>query len=309
MTANFTGSLRLLVGLGWPMIYTTAAIFNRINNNGKLRHIKLDDEHSIEVTGLILPILYFIIIVAKGTLSIYDSIILISIYITYIFILNKMPSKEEEELNDFPIIPRKILNCKPYLRNIWIFILFFSGGLILYFVVEPFLHSMLALALIFGVSDFVFVQWVSPFLSEFPEKLTAFNWAKRVKHAPIALMNMVSSNINQWTVLAAMIPIVYNISLGSVTPIIFDHHQKIEILLTIAQALLAFIFLANMNFSLYEAVGLFILWLMQFLMPSTREEMIFVYIFWAIIEVIRILLKKRALTSFYIFRTLIKEYF
>src|ERR1043165_4769692 len=26
MTANFTGSLRLLVGLGWPMIYVTAEI-------------------------------------------------------------------------------------------------------------------------------------------------------------------------------------------------------------------------------------------------------------------------------------------
>jgi len=31
----------------------------------------------------------------------------------------------------------------------------------------------------------------------------------RVTRAPMALMNMVSSNINQWTVLAAMIPLVY----------------------------------------------------------------------------------------------------
>src|SRR5690349_23201714 len=29
MTANFTGSLRLLVGLGWPMIFATAAYFTR----------------------------------------------------------------------------------------------------------------------------------------------------------------------------------------------------------------------------------------------------------------------------------------
>src|SRR6476661_4498471 len=29
VTANFTGSLRLLTGLGWPMIYATAAIFHR----------------------------------------------------------------------------------------------------------------------------------------------------------------------------------------------------------------------------------------------------------------------------------------
>src|SRR6187399_1534774 len=29
VTANFTGSLRLLTGLGWPMIYGTAAFFHR----------------------------------------------------------------------------------------------------------------------------------------------------------------------------------------------------------------------------------------------------------------------------------------
>src|SRR3989442_14509704 len=71
---------------------------------------------------------------------------------------------------------------------------------------------MLALAGLVGVSQFVLVQWVAPFLSEFPEKVSAFYWARRVTHAPMALMNMVSSNINQWTVLAAMIPLVYGYS-------------------------------------------------------------------------------------------------
>src|SRR5216117_633490 len=49
--ANFTGSLRLLVGLGWPMIYFVAAAFRR-----RLVAVKLDDEHSIEIFGLLLPI-------------------------------------------------------------------------------------------------------------------------------------------------------------------------------------------------------------------------------------------------------------
>src|SRR4030081_3675835 len=37
--ANFTGSLRLLVGLGWPMIYFVAAAFRR-----ELLAVKLEDE-------------------------------------------------------------------------------------------------------------------------------------------------------------------------------------------------------------------------------------------------------------------------
>jgi cation:H+ antiporter len=89
-----------------------------------------------------------------------------------------------------------------------------AGGALLHFTAHSFLNSMLALAATFGVSQFVFVQWVAPILSEFPEKVTAFCWARKISAAPMALMNMVSSNINQWTVLAAMIPMVYSPSVG-----------------------------------------------------------------------------------------------
>src|SRR5215216_6829539 len=44
MTANFTGSLRLLVGLGWPMIYTVAAVFYRRREKKRLGAIRLDRE-------------------------------------------------------------------------------------------------------------------------------------------------------------------------------------------------------------------------------------------------------------------------
>src|SRR6195256_482760 len=47
--ANFTGSLRLLVGLGWPMIYFVAAAFRK-----QLLAVKLEDEHSVEVFGLLI---------------------------------------------------------------------------------------------------------------------------------------------------------------------------------------------------------------------------------------------------------------
>src|SRR5213080_715118 len=39
VTANFTGSLRLLTGVGWPMIFATAWAFNRKRKRRPLRHI------------------------------------------------------------------------------------------------------------------------------------------------------------------------------------------------------------------------------------------------------------------------------
>src|SRR5262249_23073195 len=201
ITANFTGSLRLLTGLGWPMIYATAAIFKRKKQRQSLREIDLEQEHCVEVVGLLVPILYFFWIYLKSTLTVYDSVVLIVMYFAYLYVLRKIPSRDEEEIEELEYIPKKILS---YSRRVQISIitgLFVGGGVILYFVAHPFLESMLAVAISLGVNEFVFVQWVAPFLSEFPEKVSAFHWARQVRSAPMALMNMVSSNINQWTML------------------------------------------------------------------------------------------------------------
>src|SRR5205085_6654958 len=275
--ANFTGSLRLLVGLGWPMIYFVAAAFRR-----KFIAVKLESEHSVEIFGLLLPLIYFTFIWWKGTLTIWDALPLSACYFIYLWILWRIPPKEQDEeaLEDLGVIPRKVLDLRGAMRGAAIAALFIIGGAILYFSAHPFLESMLALSTSLGVSTFVFVQWVAPFLSEFPEKLSAFYWARKVRTANVALMNMVSSNINQWSILSAMIPILFVISAGELRPLIFDAHQRDEILLTIVQSFLGFLLLLNLQLKVHEATVLFVLWLAQFAVPSWRGPIIYVYLAW-----------------------------
>ncbi len=272
MTANFTGSLRLLVGLGWPMIYGTAAFFYRRREKKPLGEIRLEREHSVEVVFLLVSIGYFVIVWARGTLTWIDSLILTFIYIVYLFFLNKIPPQQEEKMEDMDRIPKYILSRRPATRNSLIISLFLGGGLILYFAAHPFLESLKAIALGMGISTFVFIQWVAPFLSEFPEKVSAFNWARKVHSAPMALMNMVSSNINQWTMLVAMLPLAYAFSLGSFGTIYFDHHQRVEILMTIGQSFLGALLLANMRFGWWESLLLFLLWATQFFLSAFEVE-------------------------------------
>ncbi|HQO19572.1 MAG TPA: hypothetical protein PK747_02440 [Acidobacteriota bacterium] len=307
VSANFTGSLRLLVGLGWPLIFFTAAFFYFKRYKKFFREIKLENEHSVEVMGLLVPQFYFVYIVAKGTLSVWDAIFLFMIYFLYIAILNKIPPKEmhDPEEEEWPI--RKIVVMPPKRRNFTIAALFIVGAAIILLTAEPFLHSLMALAVAMGVSQYVFIQWLAPFLSEFPEKVSAFYWARKVKTAPMSVMNMVSSNINQWTMLAGMIPIVYAMSCGSLRPIVFDHHQKVELVLTILQSVLGFCFLVNMRFQWYEAAGLFVLWAYQFFVPSSREEIIFVYAGWIVLEIFLWIFKIRKPRAFKKFARLWKE--
>jgi cation:H+ antiporter len=297
MTANFTGSLRLLVGLGWPMIFFVASFAHHRKTGQWLHEIALDSEHAVEVIGLFVPILYFSFVWWKGSLSLWDGAVLTLIYLAYLFVLNRMPAKDHEEAEDLGIVPRAVMRMRPGLRGTAILALFAGGGLILYYVTHPFVDSLKSLALTAGISEFVFIQWVAPFLSEFPEKVSAFKWASTVRHAPMALMNMVSSNINQWTVLAAMIPVVYSFSVGHVVAVHFDGMQREEILLTILQSLLGMILLLNMRYSMGEAFILFVLWFIQFVFPHVREEILYVYAVLIVIGLAQVLRGRRSLEA------------
>lgn len=310
-TANFTGALRLLVGFGWPLIYYISAIFNlKKHKRGRtLDPIKLDREHAVELMGLFVPTLYMFIIVAKASLSIFDSAILMTMYVIYISILLRLPPKETETVEEVEPIPKYVLSRARWKRNalIWICFLLGAGGI--YLVADPFINSMLSLSVVMGVPTFVFVQWVAPFLSEFPEKVSAFYWAKTVNKSPMALMNMISSGIAELTLLVSIIPIIYCISRGGIYAIDFDFHHRVEIMLTAVQSLLGFLLLANMQFKAYEAMGLFLLFAVQFVMPSTREAILIIYGGWIILEVFLALTGFRKLHAFREFRLLLKRHF
>ena len=308
--ANFTGSLRLLVGLGWPMIYFVAAAFGW-REKRKFVDVELDPEHSVEIFGLLLPILYFTFIWWKGTLTVWDAVPLMACYFLYLFVLWKIPPREEEEeaLDDLGAIPRRVLRMQGRARLAAILGLFVAGGAILYFSAHPFLDSMLAMAGTLGMSTFIFVQWVAPFLSEFPEKLSAFYWARKVRTANVAVMNMVSSNINQWSILSAMIPILFVISAGTMRPLVFDGHQREEILLTILQSFLGFLLLLNLQLKLHEALILFVFRFVQVVVPPWRGPMIYVYLAWCVIEMARLAISRQAPPAWRGLRTTLAERF
>ena len=302
ITANFTGSLRLFVGLGWPMVYFVSLVFGKKNiRKAGAWTIALDDEHAISVLALLPALLYFLVVYFKGTLNIFDGLVLGAVYFVYLYMLTKAPPRDKEEMGDLGRIPKRVMRLGYPANVIGIALLFAAGAVILYFAAHPFLNSMLALAAAVGISQFVFVQWVAPFLSEFPEKLSAFYWAKKVTKAPMALINFVSSSINQWTILVAMIPFIYSFGVGRIAYVVFDDHQKLEILLTIVQSYLGFLFLASMDFRLFEAAALFVLWLVQFLVPGIREEITWVYGAWALIETFKLIKNLNKRNAFSVF--------
>jgi cation:H+ antiporter len=305
LIANLTGAIRLLTGLGWPMIYATAALAYRRKYREPMREIRLEADNSATVVGVLLCLGYISIVAVKGSLGLVDAAFLILIYAAYLLLLQRMPAEGHEDIAELEGIPRAIVTAKRPARIAAIAVLFLGGGGLIFAVADPFVGSMMAISATLGISQFIFIQWVAPFLSEFPEGVSAFYWARAIKDAPMALMNMVSSNITQWALLSALLPVVLSLGLGHPAAIVFDPQQKLELLMTLGQSLMGMLFLINMQLAWWEAAAIFVLWAVQFgfsLAGQTASAVhlwtTFAYFAWAGVEMVRIVMGRRNPAAF-----------
>jgi cation:H+ antiporter len=277
MLANLTGSNRLLMGFGWPMIYATASAAHFAEARKPLGPIELEPAHAIEVWALIVSSGYFIVILLRRSFVVWDGLVLFALFGLYLLLLALMPAEEEgkEDL----LAPSRVLVELPRKAGFAVVggILALAGATMV-LIANPFVDSMKVIASAFGIQEFTFVQWIAPFLTEFPEKVTAFYWAKRVKTAPIALLNMVSSKVNQWTLLASMVPVVYALSLSRhgrpVEAVPISAHLAPELWLSVAMTFYGAACLLKRRFTAANAAVLFVLWLVQFVCPNDAHSLL-----------------------------------
>jgi cation:H+ antiporter len=255
--------------------------------------IRLQPHQSVEVMGLLVPLLYIAVIAVKGSLTVYDAVVLTLIYAAYLTVLSKLPAEGHESVDELGTVPRSIVTAPRISRIAMIGGLFLAGGLLIYYSAEPFLGSLLAIAAVVGIPNFIFIQWVAPIVSEFPEMASTVYFARQPDRAPMALMNMVSSNINQWTLLMGMLPVLYSISVGTPTAIPFDAEQRLQLWMTLGQALVGMMFLINMELAWWEAGVLLVMFLIPFAIPSAAAAVTWGYFVWAAVELGRIVAGRR----------------
>ncbi|MDG6991505.1 MAG: sodium:proton exchanger, partial [Nitrososphaerota archaeon] len=83
-TASMTGANRLLLGLGWPVVYLLNwRSARRAGRDG--RTLTLEREQGLGVAFLGVATLYSFVIVAKGTMGPADAAVLLSIFAAYVY--------------------------------------------------------------------------------------------------------------------------------------------------------------------------------------------------------------------------------
>ncbi|ADB58502.1 sodium:calcium antiporter [Archaeoglobus profundus] len=268
-TANMTGANRLLLGVGWSLVALTAMM--------KLRkgEVELDEGLRLETFILLLATLYCFTIPLKGNIHPVDGLILISLFFLYIYLATKA-YREEFELEG---VPKYLASFPEKIRRIIIVTLLFFSAFVIFISVEAFAEALIGTAKSFGLDEFLMVQWVAPLASESPEFVVAMYLVRRMRIT--AGMNaLISSKVNQWTLLIGCLPIVYSMALLTPSPLPLDARQREEILLTASQSLFGLAIISNLRINLWEALALLTLFLAQFVYESieTRYILSIIYI-------------------------------
>src|SRR5262250_1361706 len=251
-TANMTGANRLLIGVGW------AAVVFAFWLKTRRKEVSLEPEHKIEVLFLGLATLYSFFIPFKGRLDLFDAAIFIAIFVFYMRRASQAEHVEPELEGPAEVMAQWRI---PARRPVTV-AFFLLSGLTIFVAAEPFAEGLLATGRTFGIEEFILVQWLAPLASESPEFIVAILFALRTNPGA-SLGTLISSKINQWTLL-----IVYAVSSREISPMQMDGRQIEELFLTAAQSLFAVAVLANLSFSLVEALMLFALFAVQLLVPD-----------------------------------------
>jgi len=254
--ANMTGANRLLIGVAW----TSLAAIHWFKTR---RRITLDVEQRTEVLFLGMATAYAFFIPIKGSLAWYDGIVFLAIYAWYIRLASQRPCQECELEG-----PAELIGALPKSRRraATVGLFLFAAGVILASA-ELFSENLVATGKVYGINEFLLVQWLAPIASEAPEFIVAIMFVLRGQ-ASTAMGSLLSSKLNQWTLLVGMIPWVYGMASGTFEhPLPLGPYQLHEIFLTAAQSLLAVALLASLSLGPGAALLLFGMFAGQLLSP------------------------------------------
>ncbi|HEY7167097.1 MAG TPA: sodium:calcium antiporter [Candidatus Binatia bacterium] len=267
-TANMTGANRLLIGVGWA----TVVLAFWIKTGAKA--VELESSHRLEVLFLAIATLYSFTIPFKGRLDLIDAVVFIAIFIFYV----RNASRGEHVEPELEGPAETMATWRRSMRLFATVAFFVVSAYTIFIAAEPFAEGLLATGRAFDIEEFLLVQWLAPLASESPEFIVAVLFALRANPGA-SLGTLLSSKINQWTLLIGMLPVVYAISSGRVEAMQMDQRQVEELLLTAAQSIFAVAVLMNLSFSVGEALLLFVLFSLQLLIPDPRFRYYFSFLY------------------------------
>ncbi|HTF32981.1 MAG TPA: sodium:calcium antiporter [Myxococcota bacterium] len=267
--ANMTGANRLLIGLGWPSVALLACWRTR------KEFLTVDPRQRLEIRFLLLATIYSFFIPIGRHITLIDAAVLLGIFFAYVIAAMGGESHEVELVGPAALIDHEFGD---FGRRIWAILLFSFSAFVIFISAEPFADGLVHVGRNHGIDEFLLVQWLAPVASESPEFVIALLFAIK-RRGSVGLGALISSKVNQWTLLVGAIPIAYCVSASSWHGLPLDARQMEELWLTSAQSLLATILIANLRIGRSDGILLAVLFLGQLCFPNTKVRYFFIGIY------------------------------
>jgi cation:H+ antiporter len=264
--ANMTGSNRLLIGVGWALVVFIAWWQYR-KRGTRVDGVALERSMSVELGFLSVATAYSLTLPLKGTITLVDAAILVSIFVAYMVRISRAPTEEPDLVGPAALIG----TFTTARRRAAVVALFVVAALVILACAEQFADALVDTGRTLGIDEFLLVQWLAPLASEAPELLVAGLYAYRL-NTDAGLGTLVSSKVNQWTLLIGTMPVAFALASGSLHGLPVIARQREELLLTAAQSLFAVALLCNLSLSVREAGLLFGLFWAQFVTGAIAPD-------------------------------------
>ncbi|MBW2360119.1 MAG: sodium:calcium antiporter [Deltaproteobacteria bacterium] len=274
--ANMTGANRLLIGLGWAVVVLLYCW------RAQAPELRVDRRQRLEIRFLVWATLYSFTIPLSGTISLLDAAVLLLLFALYAASAMRGDSEEVELVGPPALIERRTGDVG---RRAWALSFFAFAIWAIFISAEPFADGLVEVGRSRDINEFLLVQWIAPLASESPEFLVASLFALRLRGS-VGIGALISSKVNQWTLLVGAIPIAFCLSSGGWSGLPLDARQSEEMILTSAQSLFASVVIADLRFTRAEALGLASLFGAQFLFPGTTERYYFTGLYLALTAVL-----------------------
>ncbi len=268
--ANLTGGNRLLSGFGWPLIIL---LFYWRRKD----YVHLTKDLSPEIIVLGLAALYSILIFVRAEITLWDTGVLIVLFIVYLWLISKASHDSNHE-EDMIGPPRVIAALSKVKRRVLILGLFAGAGAVVGISAEPFADGLVHTGEEFGIDRFILVQWVAPLASESPEILVAAIFTLR-GNPLFGMAALISASVNQWTLLVASLPIAFSLGLGEAQALPLNDRQQAEIFLTLAQIIFAVVLIAKLRIGWMGAGVLGLVFVTHLVFNSTEARYVYGIIF------------------------------
>lgn len=289
--ANMTGSNRLLMGIGWPVVVIVGLyVVRRMSAENSKPMLALEPGNRVELGFLLIAGLVAFVIPTTGRIHLVLGVAMLAWFGFYLYKLTRGEPEEPELVGTAAAIGA----LPDRARRLTVVTLFLVSGAVILMCAEPFANSLIDAGTELGVDRFLLVQWLAPLASEAPEFIIATIFAARGK-STAAIATLISSKVNQWTLLMGSLPIAY-LAGGGGTALVLDGRQVEEVLLTATQTMMGVALILSLRFHRATAWLLLALFVVQFPITSTTGRLVLCGVYGAL-TVVGLIINRRHIVA------------